>query len=68
MYSQLRHVPPVSVTPSLCFRQFPPASPLPVPAVHSTVHKSEWLSEEFIGTQCLLLNTSDDLDVAVKLW
>ena len=67
MCSQIHHVPPVSATPSPYFRRFPPASPLPVHAVHSTVHKSAWLSKEFIGTQRLLLHSSADLDVAVKL-
>ena len=63
MCSQFRHVPPVSATPSLYFRRFPPASPLPVPAVHSTVHKIEWLSEEFIETQCYYFKQE-----MIKMW
>ena len=68
MCSQIHHVPPISATPSLYFRRFPPASPLPVPAVHSTVHKSEQLSsKEFSRTEGSLLHTNDDSDVAAKL-
>jgi hypothetical protein len=50
--SPLHHVPPVSAKPSLCSHRFPPASSLPVPAVHSTVHKSAWL------WQTVYLNTT----------
>ena len=54
MCSLIHRVPPVSATPSPYFHRFPPASPPPVHVVHSTVHKSAWLSEQFIGTQRLL--------------